>query len=172
MQQVANAPAHGLGTEVDQSTTAFLPNRTECRTNGILSGTSIGTKHISQHVTAMHSNQNRIIDLRDFTIVIGQTNAAKRERQMGQRINCTSERNQIKRAFRSVDHGAGELGNRGYQCFSTQPVFDDLFNRTHANAVRVGQLPQVWHTSHGAIFVHDLDDGGGGSKSSQPAQID
>ena len=80
---------------------------------------------------------------------------------MGQRVNRASERNQIKRAFRGVDHGAGEFGNRGNQCFSSQPIFDDLFDRAHADAMRIGQLPQVWHPGHGAVFIHDLDDGGG-----------
>ena len=112
MQQVANAPAHRLGTQIHQRATTFFTNRTQRRSNGILTRTPSGAKHIPQHVTAMHSDQDRIVNLRDVSIGIGQTNATQSEGQMGQRVNRASERNQIKRTFRGVDHGAGEFWDR------------------------------------------------------------
>ena len=60
----------------------------------------------------MHSDQDWVVNLRDVSIGIGQTDATESEGQMGQRVNRASERNQIKRTFRGIDHGAGEFGDR------------------------------------------------------------
>jgi hypothetical protein len=44
------------------------------------------------------------------------------------------------------------------QLFLENPIFDEVPDRDHLEAVRLGELGQLWHPRHVAVLVEDLAD--------------
>src|SRR2546428_780165 len=67
-----------------------------------------------------------------------------------------------------------DLGRRDPppQLFLVNPVFDEIPDRDHLQAVRLGQLGQLRHPRHAAILVEDLADDARRVTAGQPREID
>src|SRR5262249_20123176 len=75
--------------------------------------------------------------------------------------------------FKFAEHRRQSLtGHPTHKGFALHTVFDERLDRDHLQLVRFGEFRQLWNARHGAVFVHDFADDGGGSEPSQSRQID
>ena len=106
----------------------------------------------------MHTHQRR------FAVV----NPPFYKRDMRDVVHFVLERHR----FKLAEHRR-QACTRGplHEGFALHTIFDQRFDRDHFQLVPPGKLGQFRHTSHRAVFVHDLADDAGRVESGQSCQV-
>ncbi len=169
--QASQIITHVLGSQIDQSASAFLLQSLHGCPEKIATGMFSRMEDVAQHIATMNPDHDWIIDFDHVASSIELTDITECQGQMWLGIDRAVEHDQVERAPGCFDWSAFSWSSSCDQCFMGKPLFDDLLDAAHLVIMFLADLLEVRHPRHLTIGSNDLDDGSGGAKSGHSTQI-